>query len=158
LARSSSSTSAWAISSSVTVTSSSTNARAWANVSGDGDLTAIPSAMVAMRASVTGRPASKLATIEAAPAASTPTTFTPRRWRASAPAMPAISPPPPTATTTASASRSSSASSSPIVPCPAITWRSSNGGTNAAPRVSASSLAAAMQSSTASPEKRISAP
>ena len=104
------------MSSSVTVTMSCTWARMWAMVSSDGDLAAMPSAMVATRSRHTSRPASSEARTAAAPAASTPTTRTSGRVHASAVATPEMRPPPPTATTTTSASGASSASSRPTVP------------------------------------------
>src|SRR3954469_25918571 len=79
LARSSSNSSARLISSSVTVTTSSTYACTWASVSGDGHLTAMPSAIVCISSSRSARPAASDAFIDAAPSASTPTTRTPPR-------------------------------------------------------------------------------
>ena len=97
-----------------------------------------------------------------APAASTPMT-----WgrvapggvaRATAALIPDMRPPPPTGTTITSASGASSSSSSPMVPWPAITSGSSNGGTYTAPWSTANCLARAMQSSTTSPSRRTVAP
>ncbi len=158
LARSSRSSRAWLISSSVTVTRSCTKAWTCARVSGETVLTAMPSAMVLTRSSATQWPAWTDASMQAAPDGSTPTTRTPGRSAARAAAMPEMSPPPPTATTTVSASGASSASSSPMVPCPAMISGSSKGGTNTAPRSSPKRLAATMQSSTVSPPSCTVAP
>ena len=65
----------------------------------------------------------------AAPAASTPMTWAPLARPRKPAATPEMSPPPPTGTSTTVASGTSSASSSPIVPWPAMTSGSSNGGT-----------------------------
>ena len=132
------------ISSSSTSTMSSTKARIWAKVNSLQEATAMPSAMVAIRSSITGPPAATAWLRVGAPAASTPTTRTwgrgpairppgpiRRGWfpRVRAAATPDARPPPPTGTTTTSASGASSASSRPMVPCPAMTAASSKGGT-----------------------------
>ena len=102
----------------------------WASVSSQGDFSAMPSAIVDTSSRTTTRPASIDARIAAAPAASTPTTRTAALVWASAVAIPEIRPPPPIGTTTTSrSSGASSTSSRPMVPWPAITRGSSNGGT-----------------------------
>ena len=82
------------ISSSVTVTTSSTSAWTTSRVSGQGDLRAMPSAIVSTLGSRTHVPASSDARIDAAPAASTPMTVMPGRRAFRATAMPATRPPP----------------------------------------------------------------
>ncbi len=120
-------------------------------MSSETHLTAIPSAIVESVSRVTGPAFWRATAMLAAPAASTPTTRTWGIRAESAAAIPPISPPPPTGTATTSAVGTSSASSRPIVPWPATTNGSSNGGTSTAPVFLANSEAASMQSSTLSP-------
>ena len=119
--RSSRSTIASLICSSVTETTSSSSRSRMPDVSSPGCFTAMPSAIVNP-----GPPGS-------VPAACTPTMRMPGRTARSASAIPDASPPPPIGITTVSAFSTWSASSRPIVPWPATTSGSSNGCTNVAP-------------------------
>ena len=94
----------------------------------------------------------------AASSGSTPITVAPGQSVRTAVATPEISPPPPTGTTTRSTPGQSAAISRPIVPCPAITRRSSNGGIDTAPRCVAMSRVAASRAARLGAETTISAP
>ena len=89
--------------------------------------TAMPSAMVASAAMVTGAPASRARSMEGRRSGSTPTTRILGLVSLSAQAMPAMRPPPPMGTTTASMSGTCSSSSRPMVPWPEMTSGSSKG-------------------------------
>ena len=121
LARSRQKSSARERSSSVTVRTSSTRPRTWANVRSPGEATAIPSAIVDMLGSATGRPAARDPGNAAAASAWTATTLTSGRRALTAAAIPETSPPPPVQTTTVATSGHWSSTSRPTVPCPAIT-------------------------------------
>ena len=113
-----------------------TSARICANVSAPTCSTRSASAIVRWTCAAgqaTRSPRRNESRASAASSGSTPTTVASGRQARMAAAMPEISPPPLTGTTTRSACGQSSAISSPIVPCPAITLRSSNGGISTYP-------------------------
>jgi hypothetical protein len=127
LARSSASSSARDSASSSTMTTSSTRSRTSANGRSPGQPTAMPSAIVVISASGTGRPAASDGRKVSAPAACAATTRACGRSALTATAIPATSPPPPVHTTTVLTSGHCSTSSSPTVPCPATTSAWSKG-------------------------------
>ncbi len=137
---------AWRISPSVTVTMPLTYSWIWANVSSPSCSIRSASAIVRCVCSAgqaTRSPRCSESLAWAASSGSTPTIAASGHLARIAAAMPEISPPPLTGTTTRSTSGRSSAISSPIVPWPAITCRSSNGGTTRYPCSAASSAVAA---------------
>ena len=118
---------AFAISSSSTCTNSSTHSRIFASVVSLASRTAIPSAIVRTVFEFMLFLALKLLNIAGAPFALTATTRMSGFTCFTQLDMPLISPPPPTGTIIVSSSARSSSISSPTVPCPAITYSSSNG-------------------------------
>lgn len=149
------------ISSSVTVTMLVTYSRICANVISLSCSTRSASAIVrcvrsAGQATSSPRRSESLAC--AASSGSTPTIAAPGHLARIAVAIPEISPPPLTGTTTRSTSGRSSAISSPIVPCPAITWRSSNGGTTTYPCSAASPAVTASRAVSDGAHRTSSAP
>ena len=134
------------ISSSVTVTMSVTSSRMCANGSSPTCSTRSASAIVRWTSAAgqaTRSPRRKESRASAASSGSTPTTAASGQHARTAAAMPEISPPPLTGTRTRSACGQSAAISRPMVPCPAITVRSSNGGISTYPCLAASSSVAA---------------
>lgn len=113
-------TTAAAICPSSTVTTASMNRCASANVMSPGRTGIRPSAIEAVRGSVTGCPASSEAFMAAAPAGSTPIILTSGRDALTAAATPAARPPPPIGTAMVATEGSCSRISRPMVPCPAM--------------------------------------
>ncbi len=144
--------------SSGTVTTSSTKARTCSNVSSPGRMVSKPSAMLAVRSSVVGRPATSDVDIFAAPAGSTPTTLTPGARCLIAAATPELKPPPPTGTSTVAASGHCSRISRPAVPWPAMIIGWSKGGTMVSCRSAARASARTFRSCDVVPANVTSAP
>ena len=86
-----------------------------------------PSAIVAGFGQVSIRPASSERLASSALAGSPAMTLVAGEMPSTASAVPASKPPPPTGQMTRSSGPASSSSSSAAVPCPAITFQSSNG-------------------------------
>ena len=107
----------------------------------------MPSAIVSMRRSGTGWPASSEPGYAAAPSACTPITRTSGLASLTASATPESKPPPPVHTRTVRTSGHCSRISSPTVPCPATMSGWSNGWMSTAPVSSAKALARASASS-----------
>jgi len=114
--------------------------------------------MLAVLSSGTGCPAARDAAIFAAPAGSTPITFTDGFVSLIAAATPLSSPPPPTGTTTVPTSGTCSRISSAHVPCPAMTIGWSNGGTIVNPRAATSASARFRRSTDVVPSRITSPP
>ena len=114
--------------SSSTTTTSETSVRTISNGIVPAIGAARPSAVVLIRSSRTGLPASSARRIPAAPEGSIPTTRAPERFAATATEMPAMSPPPPTPTTNRSASRVDEETSRWAAMGPVISVSCSRGG------------------------------
>ena len=132
---------ALATSSSLTSTSSSTYSLTREYVFSPGCFTAMPSAMVETDDRHSIWPLFTELNMLGAPVTCTPYTLTDGLICLTVYAIPEISPPPPTGTTMASILSMSLSISRAIVPCPAITFSSSNGWTNVYPFSSRSSSA-----------------
>ena len=153
-----SSTMACAIASSDTETISSTYFSISANVRAEGPATATPSAIVRTADAATAWCRWTDWQIPSMTAAWTPTTRTAGRNAFTATATPASSPPPPAGTRISVTSGHCSRISSPIVPCPAMTASSSNGGTRIRPSRSAIARASTCASSRLAPWSTTRAP
>ena len=149
------------ISSSVTVMMSVTSWRMCANGSAPTCSTRSASAMVRWTSAAghaTRSPRRRDSRASAASSGSTPTTDAPGRAARMAAAIPAISPPPLTGTMTRSAAGQSAVISRPIVPWPAMTFRSSNGGISTYPQAATSSSVAATRAGSVGATVTSSAP
>ena len=128
------------------------------NGTSPGQLTAMPSAMVGVACTASGRPAASEPGYGATASACTPTTCIAGSMPLTATVTPATRPPPPVGTTTVRTGGHCSAISMPSVPCPATMSGWSYGWMNTAPVRSAKAMASATASSTQLPCSMTSAP